>query len=145
MNTQIAFLVIAILAFVVYASNVYFRLYQENIYNSRFVVLPTWLDIYEEDEDEDEFSEDIKKLIGQENKERFKRIKTETIIDLDEIILIEQWTSSKFSDEQMLNDCSKITFKGGDRLVVIENVQSLENMLGTYQDAKKYKFIKKRL
>jgi hypothetical protein len=144
MNIQIAFLVISIIALILYCSNLYFRLYQENIYNSRFVILPTWLDIYDEGEEEDDLSDDIKKLIGQDNKEVFKRVKTETIIDLEQILLIEQWTSSKFSDDHVLNDCSKITFKGGDRLVVIENVQSLEYMLCTYQDGKKYKFIKKK-
>ena len=144
MNIQIAFLVISIIALILYCSNLYFRLYQENIYNSRFVILPTWLDIYDEGEEEDDLSDDIKKLIGQDNKEAFKRVKTETVIDLEQIVLIEQWTSSKFSDDHVLNDCSKITFKGGDRLVVIENIQSLENMLGAYQDAKKYKFIKKK-
>jgi hypothetical protein len=56
---------------------------------------------------------------------------------LEEILLIEQWTSSKFEDEKILNDQCRITFKGGDRITICENMTKMETTLAQYISLKR--------
>ena len=136
---QIILLFLAFSVVFLYFCSLFFQIYQEDVHNKRFVIVMTSLDIYEGRENyEDEYSEDIAKLIGEEHRrERYKRINTETVIDLEEILLIEQWTSSKFEDERVLNDQTRVTFKGGDRLILCENMTKMENTLAQYISLKR--------
>lgn len=129
---------------VVYCLNTYWKIYQEEVYLNRYVVVKTALDIYPSEEADGEYSEDIRKLIsgaGVTNDNKIKRATTQTVIDLEEIIFMGEWTTSRFEDEQVKNDCVMITFRTGDQILVMENLATMEQYLVAYQKLKSIKSI----
>ena len=137
----ITFTVLLCFAIVIYGLNSYWRIYQEEVYLNRFVVVKTALDIYPSEEEEGgEYSEDIRKLISgagvSNDSNKIKRATTQTVIDLEEILVMQEWTSSKFEDEVVKNDCVMITFKSGDQILVLEPLGTMEKVLVSYQSLK---------
>jgi hypothetical protein len=136
----ITFTLLLSLPIVIYGLNSYWRIYQEEVYLNRFVVVKTALDIYPSEEEEGEYSEDIRKLISGagvlNDNNKIKRATTQTVIDLEEILLMQEWTSSKFEDQEVKNDCVMITFKSGDQILVLEPLGTMEKVLVAYQSLK---------
>lgn len=144
--TYITFTVLLSFWIVVYCLNTYWRIYQEEVYLNRFVVVKTALEIYPTEKDDDEYSEDIRKLIsgaGVTNGNNIKRVNTQTVIDLEEVLLMGEWTNSRFEDNQVKNDCVMITFRTGDQILVMENLATMEQYLVAYQSLKSIKSISK--
>jgi hypothetical protein len=136
----ITFTLLLSLPIVIYGLNSYWRIYQEEVYLNRFVVVKTALDIYPSEEEEGEYSEDIRKLISGagvlNDNNKIKRATTQTVIDLEEILLMQEWTSSKFEDQEVKNDCVMITFRSGDQILVLEPLGTMEKVLVAYQSLK---------
>ena len=138
----ITFSILLTIGLIIYSVNTYNKLYQEEVHNNRFITVPTLLELYqEEEEDSDELPEDIRKLIGDTSPTsgKIKRITTTTIIDLEEILSLAQWTTSRFSDESIRSDSTMITFRTGDQLLVMETISAMENCLASYLDLKSLK------
>jgi len=120
---------------VVYSAKTFWGIYQEEVRLNRYVVVKTALDIYPSEEEEGEYSEDIRKLIsgtGATNNDKIKRATTQTAIDLEEILLLQQWTTSKFEDDEVKSDCTLITFKSGEQILVLEQLATIEQILTSY-------------
>jgi hypothetical protein len=136
----ITFTLLLSFSIVIYGLNSYWRIYQEEVYLNRFVVVKTALDIYPTEEEEGEYSEDIRKLISgagvSNDSTKIKRATTQTVIDLEEILLMQEWTSSKFEDQEVKNDCVMITFRSGDQILVLEPLGTMEKVLVAYQSLK---------
>tara|TARA_R110000850_G_scaffold149628_2_gene272093 strand:+ start:2026 stop:2475 length:450 start_codon:yes stop_codon:yes gene_type:complete len=136
----ITFTLLLSLPIVIYGLNSYWRIYQEEVYLNRFVVVKTALDIYPAEEEEGEYSEDIRKLISgagvSKDSNKIKRATTQTVIDLEEILIMQEWTSSKFEDQEVKNDCVMITFRSGDQILVLEPLGTMEKVLVAYQSLK---------
>jgi hypothetical protein len=136
----ITFTVLLCFPIVIYGLNSYWRIYQEEVYLNRFVVVKTALDIYPSEEEEGEYSEDIRKLISgagvSNDSNKIKRATTQTVIDLEEILIMQEWTSSKFEDEVVKNDCVMVTFRSGDQILVLEPLGTMEKVLVSYQSLK---------
>lgn len=134
----ITFSILFLVSVLLYSLNTYHTLYKSEVCNNRFVTLPTMLELYQESNDDDELSEDIRKLIGDTSSGggKIKRITTQTVIDLEEILTMAQWTTSRFDDESIKSDSTMITFRTGDQLLVMENLTTMENCLASYLDLK---------
>lgn len=136
----ITFSILLSIVVILYGINTYSSLYQREVYNNRFIVVPTMLDLYQDEEDEDELSEDIRKLINQDSSQnKVKRVTTQTVIDLEEILIINEWTTSRFEDESITSDCTMITFRSGDRVLVMESLPAIEATLNAYLELKSMK------
>jgi sporulation protein YlmC with PRC-barrel domain len=136
----ITFSILLSIVVILYGINTYSSLYQREVYNNRFIVVPTLLDLHQDEEDEDEFSEDIRKLINQDSSQtKVKRVTTQTVIDLEEILIINEWTTSRFEDESITSDCTMITFRSGDRVLVMESLPAIEATLNAYLELKSMK------
>lgn len=136
----ITFTLLLSFSIVIYGLNSYWKIYQEEVYLNRFVVVKTALDIYPTEEEEGEYSEDIRKLISgagvSNDSTKIKRATTQTVIDLEEILIMQEWTSSKFEDQEVKNDCVMITFRSGDQILVLEPLGTMEKVLVAYQSLK---------
>jgi len=107
---------------------------------NRYIVVRTSLEIYQaqKDDEDEEYSEEIRKLLGKEaeNLPQRKIVSTQTVIDLEDIQTIEQWTSSKYEDEQILSDCTMIRFKSGDMVLAQEPFHVMEKVFMDYVSKK---------
>lgn len=117
--------------------NYKFRMLCEQAYNKRFLVVPTMLYIFpkEQDQEEDEHYEDemLRKLMGKEKvEESRKSVNTRTVIDLEQVQAISEWSTSIAEDDAIVNDCCLVVFKDGSDLLVFEPFDSMQDSLSVY-------------
>lgn len=116
--------------------NYKFRMLCEQAYNKRFLVVPTMLYIFSREQDEeDEHYEDemLRKLMGKEKIEDTKKsVNTRTVIDLEQVQCISEWSTSTAEDSTIVNDCCLVMFKDGTDLLVFEPFDSMQDSLSVY-------------
>lgn len=116
--------------------NYKFRMLCEQAYNKRFLVVPTMLYIFPKEQDqEDEHYEDemLRKLMGKEKvEESRKSVNTRTVIDLEQVQCISEWSTSTAEDDKIINDCCLVVFKDGSDLLVFEPFDSMQDSLSVY-------------
>ena len=140
MSILIAFIVTIPLAFGVY---IYYKNYQwlvqnERSYQERFHIFATMLHVFKphDIEDDEEFTSDptLRKLMKGDDGEQqnFKAVSTRTVVDLEEVVSISEWSTSKFSDEKVISDCTMLFLKNGDQILVFEPLDIVMGTLEVY-------------
>ena len=141
MSTLIlAFTVAPILAFGVYIyyKNHQWLVHNERSYQERFHIFATMLHVFKspEIEDDEEFTSDptLRRLMGKEEteQENFKAVSTRTVVDLEEVASISEWSTSKFSDQKVISDCTMLFMKNGDQILVFEPLDIVMGTLEVY-------------
>jgi hypothetical protein len=87
-------------------------------------------------EDDEEFTSDptLRRLMGKEEaeQENFKAVSTRTVVDLEEVASISEWSTSKFSDQKVISDCTMLFMKNGDQILVFEPLDIVMGTLEVY-------------
>ena len=136
----LAFIVASLLAFGVhiYYKNHQWVINNERAYLERYHIFATMLHVYKQPdiEDDEEFTSDptLRRLMGKEETREvnFKEVATRTVVDLEEVVSISEWSSSKFSDEKVVSDCTMLYLRNGDQILVFEPLDIVMGTLEVY-------------
>jgi hypothetical protein len=93
---------------------------KNDVWNARFVELPTSLQIYKEVEEEDEgYSDEIlRRLTAETNIDQgVKKVSIMMVIDLEEVRDYSMWTSSSYDSDVVRADLTCINFIDGTKLI----------------------------
>ena len=109
---------------------------EEDYRDYPFILVPTKLYLFKKDngkkkkyfDDEllndlyDEEDDDVKK-------DQTKIINTKTLIHVNTIVRLSEWTSSNFEDEKILSNCTMIILNNGDEILAEMNIDLVESMI----------------
>jgi hypothetical protein len=129
MISLLAFCLLLVLAFgiLIYYKNYLWLINNEKVYLERFHIFATELILYkpynELDQDPD-FTSDptLRKLMGKENNNhnQAKRVSSRIVIDLEEIVSLSEWSTSKYEDKNIVSNSTMLYMRNGDQVLVIE-------------------------
>lgn len=123
------FIVISLMLLV----NILMRIKKSNIYDHRFIVLTSKVSLLPEDDLDENLSDDLRRIIGENRKDaNVKVFDTEVIIDLEEVLFLQAWTNSKYEDDEVYLNATKIVLKSGDVIFANEPLPTVEGYLASY-------------
>jgi hypothetical protein len=103
--------------------------------NYPYITVPTKLYLYKDDSNkskkyfDDELLNDLYNEGNEKEKMMTKLVNTTTLIHVDRIVRLSEWTTSRFDDEKVLSDCTLIVLDNGDEIFASLNINLVEAMI----------------
>lgn len=102
----------------------------------RYWQFPTHLYVTKKESGESEYSEDIRKLMGEEVEDKNAVVTTRLTVDLEQVQLYEEWTTGYGQDGKMIADSTMLTLYSGDRVFIIVTFEEFDDLFINYQESK---------
>ena len=102
----------------------------------RYWQFPTHLYVTKKESGESEYSEDIRKLMGEEVEDKNAVVTTRLTVDLEQVQFYEEWTTGYGQDGKMVADSTMLTLYSGDRVFIIVTFEEFDDLFINYQESK---------
>lgn len=102
----------------------------------RFWQFPTHLYVTKNESGESEYSEDIRRLMGEDVEDKEAVVTTRLTVDLEQVQFYEEWTTGYGQDGKMIADSTMLTLYSGDRVFILVTFAEFDDLFINYQESK---------
>jgi N-acyl-L-homoserine lactone synthetase len=81
------------------------------------------------DEEPNEYTDDpiLRKALGTAQVKEAKEVLVNMTIDFDQVVAYSEWTTSKYTDEEVYANCTAVYLKSGENFIIDEDFKDFEH------------------